>query len=314
MFGNFRNEESGRILKFFFFSFLISIFLLTVCVPISYAATYGPYNPGTVIDTSPGTPPGSTETWTNEDNAKTSDNSYAIVSFSADLSAGVYLKATNFGFNIPFGSTIQGITVSIERKADFNNYVLDKYVQIIKSDGSIGTTNNANVLTKWDNNDETISYGDASNLWGETWTISDINDSDFGVALSVQEVGSSLNIEAMVDSFSITITYSLPSTPTPMPTNTPTPIPTKTSVSTNTQTYIQTETSVPTDTQEAIPNILDGISTASIEKLPLFDVVTTPVQSDQPNIIPFIVVFSIIGLILILFMIITWKLKPIKLE
>ena len=51
--------------------------------------------------------------WTNPDNAKTSNNTYAV--FSAD-SAGrsYYLKATDFGFSIPDGSTIDGIKLEVE--------------------------------------------------------------------------------------------------------------------------------------------------------------------------------------------------------
>ena len=306
------------IFKISLFLFLIGIFSFTLRIPISHALTYGPYNPGTVVNTSSGDPAGSTVNWTSVVNAKTSDNNYAVVNLSSDSSYSVYMKASNFNFNIPSGSSIQGITVSIERKADYNNYVSDKYVQIIKSDGSIGTVNNANTLTQWDSNDEIVTYGGTSNLWGETWTYSDINDTDFGVALSVREVGSSLNREAMVDSFTITVSYTAPNTPTPIPTNTTTPIPTKTPVPakkpTPVPTSIPTSTPVPIITETLTPDILEGISTTQPVKLPLFDVVTTPVQSNLLNIIPILVVFLIIVFILILLLIITWRRNHVKLE
>ena len=168
-------------------------------------SVYVNYNtPGTVADAGAGSPSGSTITWTNPGNATTSDDTYATASFTTSLSSSSYLKATNFGFTIPSGSTIQGITVGIERKAS-GNELQDKYVQIIKSDGSIGTTNKA-LAVDW-GTETTISYGSTSDLWGETWTYSDINNSNFGVALSVYEAGSSAARTASVDSFTITITY-----------------------------------------------------------------------------------------------------------
>ena len=53
-----------------------------------------------------------------------------------------YLKATNFGFSIDGSATINGITAEIEKY--FSRSIVngkDKYVQIVKADGSIGSTN-----------------------------------------------------------------------------------------------------------------------------------------------------------------------------
>jgi len=53
--------------------------------------------------------------WTNPGNAASSDNAYAVFSTSG-VQQSHYLKATNFGFSIPAGATIDGVAVSIERK------------------------------------------------------------------------------------------------------------------------------------------------------------------------------------------------------
>ncbi|KKP32805.1 MAG: hypothetical protein A2312_04460 [Candidatus Staskawiczbacteria bacterium RIFOXYB2_FULL_32_9] len=65
----------------------------------------------------------------------------------------------------------------------------DKYVKIIKSDGSLGLTDKADG-TAWGSSlaytpPSAGYYGGDSDLWGETWTASDINDSDFGIAIAV---------------------------------------------------------------------------------------------------------------------------------
>jgi hypothetical protein len=89
-----------------------------------------------------------TVAWTNPSNAGSSDDSYATISAA--------------GYD-----------------------VYDEYIKIVKADGTIGTTNKANTgAWAWDY-ESYISYGGSTDLWGETWTPSDINDADFGVVMSI---------------------------------------------------------------------------------------------------------------------------------
>lgn len=83
----------------------------------------------------------------------------------------------------------------------------DSSVKIVKSDGSIGTTNKASATT-WSSTEGFFTYGNSADLWGETWTASDINNSNFGVVLST--VADSQQGTASVDYVRITITYSPP--------------------------------------------------------------------------------------------------------
>jgi len=62
----------------------------------------------------------------------------------------------------------------------------DNEVKIVKSDGTIGTTNKADTVNAWHYPPTYIPYGSSSELWNETWTAEDINDIDFGVVLSVK--------------------------------------------------------------------------------------------------------------------------------
>lgn len=68
--------------------------------------------------------------------------------------------------------------------------VVDNIVSIVKSDGSIGTTNKA-TITPWTTTDVIATYGGINDLWGETWTASAINNANFGAVLSAK-VGSSV--------------------------------------------------------------------------------------------------------------------------
>jgi hypothetical protein len=169
-------------------------------------------NPGTMADdASVGT-----IAWVNPDNAKVSNNTYTIALFNG----GTYshrLKATNFGFTIPVGASINGILVSIEKYCPTpggDTTVRDRYLNIIKADGSIGTTNNAKTTSMWPTSDSYISYGSSTDLWGETWTSADINDADFGVAFAVSDPA--MVFQANVDHIRITVYYSydVVSTPT----------------------------------------------------------------------------------------------------
>ena len=74
-------------------------------------------SPGTLADDDTS----GTETWSDPTNAAASDDSYATNSRSGTSVQTHRLKATNFGFSIPTGATIEGIEVSVERKADRNS-------------------------------------------------------------------------------------------------------------------------------------------------------------------------------------------------
>lgn len=148
--------------------------------------------------------------WTNPNNIVTADNStFATASLPNGTSITHYLKATNFGFSIPNGATILGVQVFITRKGSSStNAVKDNQVRIIKSDGSIGTTEGFTPpASNWSTTNTQVSYGGATSLWGENLSYTDINNSNFGVALSVIGNGGSSSRIASVDNVQIKVTY-----------------------------------------------------------------------------------------------------------
>ncbi len=153
-------------------------------------------NPGTVIDNNDGN-----LVWQNPSNAQTNDGNYAFAT-AAILSTTNYLKATNFGFNLPSNAIVYGISVEIERKASLGIGTTDLEVKLVKN-GTILTTNKA-TGTNWSTNDTEIVYGGASDLWGDAFTYNDINSANFGVVLSASI---SAGLTASVDYFSITVYY-----------------------------------------------------------------------------------------------------------
>jgi hypothetical protein len=150
--------------------------------------------------------------WSNVNNAKTSNNSHATVDLGATPSE--YLKATGFGFAIPAGAVINGVQASVERKQTCFGIcpVTDNIVKLVKA-GTVDGSNKANTSTAWPTTDGTATYGSASDMWGTTWTVSDINNANFGLALSAKRNAAILNKTAEVDAMSITVYYTVNAVP-----------------------------------------------------------------------------------------------------
>jgi hypothetical protein len=127
--------------------------------------------------------------WSGLTNAKTSDDVRATCKLEIAYPGieSEVLKATNFAFALPSGCTPVGIIAQIERSRTAN-FVYDNVISIVKG-GSVGAVNKALKSANWPSTDAVQSYGSASDLWGESWTFSDINSSGFGLAIQV--VGSS---------------------------------------------------------------------------------------------------------------------------
>jgi len=173
-------------------------------------STAGPNAPGTMADDNAV----GTKTWSNPGNVAASDNTYASVPCTAGaIETSHYLKCTNFGFSIPSGATVNGVTVAVERKSagdsGSNLYVRDSTVSLVKG-GTVSGANKAVTATNWTTTDSTASYGGAADLWTLTLADTDINASTFGVVLSVvmrDRFSSGQN--GRVDLITITIDYTV---------------------------------------------------------------------------------------------------------
>lgn len=144
-------------------------------------ASQGPLSPGTIVNDPATGLFGYGGPMTNPDNVKVSDNVYATNQESPGNNRGVAAK--NFGFSVPTGSTIDGILVEVEGKEASGNTRVNA-IKTIKADGTIGTTQKG-PSSYWNGTDTYYSFGSSSDLWGDTWTAEDINDTDFGTVLLV---------------------------------------------------------------------------------------------------------------------------------
>ncbi len=161
--------------------------------------------------------------WSNATNAASSDTAYAGSNITSSGHSTNYLKATGMAFSIATGAFIKGITVEVERHrlATFSESVTvkDSRVRIVKT-SAIGSTDRSNV-NNWATSDPNsyVTYGSGTDLWGETWQASDINNptgdvtsTKFGVAIAavatcagcLTPIGT-----AMVDHIRVSVTYLL---------------------------------------------------------------------------------------------------------
>lgn len=143
--------------------------------------------------------------WTNPGNITLDDGSFATDSITASSDWTPYLKGTGFGFAIPSGSTINGITLEINRKSSAANLVAaDDLVSLVKA-GTVTGSNKA-IAGAYPTTLTVATYGSSSDLWGTSWTDSDINDTNFGAVLSFTQ-GLNSDANASVDSFKINVYY-----------------------------------------------------------------------------------------------------------
>ena len=169
-------------------------------------ATQGPNFPGTV--TTESVLPEDDNDWVNAGNVSADDGSEAVITAPTydanDIS--FQLQARNLGFTIPSGSTIDGITVEIEKRVDAGAAV-DNRVQFTDETGTLAGENKADA-TAWPGTTTIITYGSSIDTWTLSPTVDMVNDPDFGVTLSVEATAA--NTDIAVDFIRVTIDYTPP--------------------------------------------------------------------------------------------------------
>ena len=128
------------------------------------------------------------------------NSSITATSFDANDYSQV-LKATGFGFTVPNQNNIRGIKVEIERYNDAGETAQDIIVQLTKTGTRVG--DNKVAAGNWETTPTIKTYGGETDLWGTTWTPSEINASTFGIHLVAQATAA--NADIYVDYIRITV-------------------------------------------------------------------------------------------------------------
>jgi len=167
-------------------------------------ATQGPRT-ATIFDGGTGALP-----WTNPSYVNISNDSRATRLL---LAAAVSdpLAITGFGFAIPAGATILGITLQIERSAAaLITTGVDSSVRLLQAGVAAGDDKAS--ASAWPSSvDAVATYGGITDLWGTTWTPALVNASGFGMSIAVTVGGSGGSMR--IDYIAITVTYRIGGAP-----------------------------------------------------------------------------------------------------
>lgn len=147
--------------------------------------------------------------WLAPINVLAADNVPTAASVSGVSNPSHWLKATSFGFAIPTGATVSGIQVDVLRRGDGTGRpVVDNAVRLIKA-GTIQTPDKADTITPWpDGGYAYKTYGGATDLWSGTWAPADINNANFGFAISATlPSGGSTTRTGYIDYLRMTVYY-----------------------------------------------------------------------------------------------------------
>jgi hypothetical protein len=146
--------------------------------------------------------------WSNVSNVTSSNNSRATVALGYNqISNYIRCKPASLS-SIPASATIDGIVVSIERSSTVSMTVNDGFVRLYKSSTSSYVGANRGSATKWPTSDGSVNCGGALDLWGTTWTRSEvINNLEVGIVAWNNVPATSST--AQVDYVEFTIHYTL---------------------------------------------------------------------------------------------------------
>ena len=152
--------------------------------------------------------------WTNPSNVQSADNVFATCLITGSNKPTYYLDAKNWGFQssdntlptyIPSNATINGIEVFIKlRKTNAGN-MRDNKIILLKA-GSEAGSNKARGSTIWPTASTEIKFGGNIDLWGTTWTATDLFNTGFGIRISGKNRGSK-DAQAEIDYVRINIYF-----------------------------------------------------------------------------------------------------------
>ncbi len=161
-------------------------------------------SPGSVVDSLNS---GQFIAWTNASNAQTSDDQYATNSYSGSGGTESHnLKATNFGFDLPPDASIDGIIASVEAKCGACNGDHISFAKLLQAGSGVGTGKTSGNFTT---SDVIYSLGSATDLWGASWTVSDIEHSNFGIQVEIDRDDGVATVSS-VDHIQLTVHYTIP--------------------------------------------------------------------------------------------------------
>jgi len=153
--------------------------------------------------------------WDSTDNVAAIDGQFSSVTlqpylncFQSSCYFSRHLTCYNYGFNVPSNATIDGVTITVAGVPDGNGAVHDQVIQLRRDNLNNLYGTNLSAPQAWNMNQPDHTYGGSTELWGLTWTPADVNSSDFGCYIKLDNSGSVAHA-VMIDAVLITVNYSI---------------------------------------------------------------------------------------------------------
>lgn len=147
--------------------------------------------------------------WTSPTNTAAEDGLFATCSIPASGACGSSHTVTALGFAIPAGATVNGIEVSYKQKCSANASCSTSTADggAVFITGCTGTSNNNGDAMAWTTTNATSSLGSASDMWGLTCTVAQVNATAFGVKSDVVNISTTSSRTASIDYIAVTVYY-----------------------------------------------------------------------------------------------------------
>ena len=148
--------------------------------------------------------------WSVPERLTADDGSYAYITTSS-FDTGLYsylVKCTNFGFEIPAGATIDGVTVELDSCYETSTWAV-AHIKLLDADGVAqgddrysddGDCTSTSTLAP-----DILTFGGATETWGATLSSAVVNDADWGIQFAIQAKGD--DCDALIDSCGVTVAY-----------------------------------------------------------------------------------------------------------
>lgn len=141
--------------------------------------------------------------WSNPGNITADDGSNA--SYVGNGTPSEWLEATQFGFAIPDGATIDGFEIRVQLSASTEYFVFADTVQLMKAGSLAGSAFGGGL--NWTTSPTDTDFGGATELGGTTWTPAEVNASGFGVSFRNPDTFLSPGVTHNVDAIWIKVYY-----------------------------------------------------------------------------------------------------------
>lgn len=185
-----------------FFTGLIVLLVSNWSLAAEYTVTSSPTLAIQVISISP-----FTIYWDTPQNARNKDGAFAqsLARLQNTNYQSAMLNFSGFDFSsIPSNAAITGIMVTITRRTNGGTSLGDRLVQL-----SLGGDNKAKT-NAWTQGWEDAYYGGSSDLWGSTFSISELQTIGVNVTVGRLTPAGTANQFPQIDGISMTVTYTTP--------------------------------------------------------------------------------------------------------